>query len=392
MHVQPASHLIKRSTQQYTWTMPTITFPGEPILLWIVAAAATVLVWRAAVLVRDFVSSRIARFRPNGRAIGEGAAAVVKGTSSLLLLLGAALLATILIDFPSAPRLAAVRDKILILLVLMQIGIWTARLVQVIFTALLDGEGRDPSRKTALGLILFVGQMGVWLAVLLLALENLGVDITALIAGLGIGGIAVALALQNVLGDLFASLSIVLDKPFEVGDFIVAGELSGTVERIGVKTTRVRSISGEQIVFSNSDLLSTRVRNFKRMYERRVIFTVDVIYETALEKLKEVPAILREAIESQDLVRFDRAHLKEAGSSSYVFEAVYFVVSPEFNAYMDRHQQMLWFIIERFAERGIEFAYPTQTLYVVAPSRMQVSSTPGDANEKNASQEHQRAE
>jgi small-conductance mechanosensitive channel len=201
-----------------------------------------------------------------------------------------------------------------------------------------------------------------------LALDNLGIEVTALIAGLGIGGIAVALATQNILGDLFASLLIVLDKPFVLGDFIVVGDFVGHVEKIGLKTTRLRSLSGEQLVVSNNDLLQSRLRNFKRMIERRVLFTVGVTYDTPLEKLAAVPGMIREIIESQPDVRFDRSHFKEFGSYSLNFETVYFVLSPEFGRYMDRQQAINLAIYDRFAQNEIKFAYPTQTLFLEQPT------------------------
>jgi small-conductance mechanosensitive channel len=222
----------------------------------------------------------------------------------------------------------------------------------------------DAGSATTLAALGFVAKLVLWSVVLLLALDNLGVNITGLIAGLGIGGIAVALALQNVLGDLFASLSIVLDKPFVIGDFIIVDEFLGTVEHIGLKTTRVRSLSGEQLVFSNADLLGSRIRNFKRMYERRVAFTVGVTYQTPAEKLPRISAILREVIEAQRDVRFDRAHFKEYGDFALIYEVVYYVTSPDYNKYMDIQQAVNFDIYGRFQQEGLDFAYPTQTLFV----------------------------
>ncbi|MDI6776349.1 MAG: mechanosensitive ion channel family protein [Syntrophales bacterium] len=210
----------------------------------------------------------------------------------------------------------------------------------------------------------FMGRLFLWTVVLLLILDNLGVDITTLIAGLGIGGIALALAAQNILGDLFASLSIMLDKPFAIGDFIIVDEYMGSIEQIGLKTTRIRSLSGEQLIFSNADLLKSRIRNYKRMYERRVIFSIGVIYQTSYDKLKIILGIIREIIEAQEQTRFDRAHFKEFGNSSLNFEIVYWVKNPDYNVYMDLHQAINMEIFRRFEEEGIVFAYPTQTLYL----------------------------
>jgi len=194
--------------------------------------------------------------------------------------------------------------------------------------------------------------------VLLLALDTLGIDITALVAGLGVGGIAVALAVQKVLGDLFASLSIVLDKPFAVGDFLIIDQHMGSVEYVGLKTTRLRSLSGEQLVFSNSDLLGSRIRNYGRMYERRVVFNIGVTYQTPRDKLVMIPQILRAAIEAQKRTRFDRAHFKEFGDFALNFESVYYVVGPDYNTYMDI-QQAINLFIQKVSKRK-ELSLPTR--------------------------------
>ncbi|MEO0578147.1 MAG: mechanosensitive ion channel family protein, partial [Pseudomonadota bacterium] len=197
-----------------------------------------------------------------------------------------------------------------------------------------------------------------------LILSNLGVNITALVAGLGVGGIAIALAAQNILGDLFASLSIILDKPFVVGDFLAVDSYLGSVERVGIKTTRLRSLSGEQLVFSNNDLLGSRVRNYGRLHERRIVFSIGVTYETTPAKLKAIPTILREAVEAEQDVRFDRAHFKSYGDFALIFEIVYYVLVADYNRYMDIQQSINFALFERLAEEGVAFAYPTQTVYV----------------------------
>ena len=215
---------------------------------------------------------------------------------------------------------------------------------------------------TTLTSVGFVLRLMIWLIFILIALQNIGVNISTFIAGLGIGGIAVALAAQNILGDLFASFVIVLDKPFVIGDFIIVNEYLGAVERIGLKTTKIRSLSGEQLVFSNTDLLKSRIRNFKRMYERRVVFTIGVLYQTPYEMLSEIPKMIRNIIESKEPVRFDRAHFKEYGDYSLKFEVVYWVQGPDYNVYMDIQQEINLDIYKQFQDAGIEFAFPTQTL------------------------------
>ena len=247
-----------------------------------------------------------------------------------------------------------------------QAGIWMVAAVAI----WLERKRRhslasDRAAVGSLGIIGFVLNVVIWAMVLLLTLDNLGIDITALIAGLGIGGIAVALAVQNVLGDLFASLSITLDRPFVVGDFLIVGDFMGSVEYIGIKSTRLRSLSGEQIIIANSDLLSSRVRNYGRMNERRVVFGTSVTYETDPAHIERIPALIREIVESQPDTRFDRSHFAKHAAASLDFETVYYVLSADYNKYMDIQQQINLRLHRELLAMKVEFAYPTQKLYVV---------------------------
>lgn len=235
----------------------------------------------------------------------------------------------------------------------------------------------DRAAVGSLGIIGFILNVAIWAFVLLLTLDNLGVDITALVAGLGIGGIAVALAVQNVLGDLFASLSITLDRPFVVGDFLAVGDFLGSVEYIGIKSTRLRSLSGEQIIMSNSDLLSSRVRNYGRMSERRVVFGTSITYETSMELIERVPALIRGIVEAQADTRFDRSHFARHGAASLDFETVYCVLSADFNKYMDTQQAINMRLHREFASLGIEFAYPTQRL-IIGTAPPELAPHPGE--------------
>lgn len=226
----------------------------------------------------------------------------------------------------------------------------------------------DAAAATSTAALGFVARTALWLVIVLMILDNFGVNITTLVASLGIGGIAVALALQNILGDLFSSLSIVLDKPFVVGDFIAVDDISGTVEYVGLKTTRIRGLGGEQIVFSNSDLLKSRIRNFKRMQTRRIVFGIGVTYGIDKAQLRSVPAILREIVEAQSQANFDRAHFKSYGASSIDFEVVYIVQTPDYGVFMDIQQEINFALFDRFADEGIEFAYPTRTVHLSNPA------------------------
>lgn len=248
-----------------------------------------------------------------------------------------------------------------------QAGIWLMAAVSIWLERKRQRSlAADRAAIGSLGIIGFVLNVIIWAMVLLLTLDNLGIDITALIAGLGIGGIAVALAVQNVLGDLFASLSITLDRPFVVGDFLIVDEYMGSVEYIGIKSTRLRSLSGEQIIISNSDLLGSRVRNYGRMNERRVVFGTSVTYETPLEQLEELPALIRQIVESQPDTRFDRSHFAKHAAASIDYETVYYVLSADYNKHMDIQQCINLRLHRELQQRGVEFAYPTQKLYVVS--------------------------
>ncbi len=250
--------------------------------------------------------------------------------------------------------------------VLLQIGLWatgTVRFAVANYRQRKEAEGDTSSLGTILVLTV-VARMVMWVIVVLLVLDNLGVDVTALVAGLGIGGVAVALALQNILGDLFASVSIMLDRPFEVGDFVILGAEMGNIETIGIKTTRVRSLSGEQLVFANSDMLKSRIRNYKRMQERRVVFTVGVTYQTPADQVESLPLLLENIVSAVEGVRFDRSHFKGFGDSALIYEVVYWVESPDYKVYMDAQQRMNFAIVRSFEELGVEIAYPTQTLHI----------------------------
>ena len=207
-------------------------------------------------------------------------------------------------------------------------------------------------------------RIGLWVGGGVFILDNLGIQIPGVVAGLGIGGIAVALAAQAVLGDAFNSFAIFMDRPFEVGDFIIVGDLLGVVEHVGFKTTRIRSLHGEQLIFSNTDLTNSRIRNYKRMKERRIEFALGVVYQTPLEKMQKIPGMIQEIIQGIALARFDRAHHKDFGNFSLNIVVVYHVLTPDYNQYMDIQQEINFKIMEVFARVGIEFAYPTQTVFV----------------------------
>ncbi|MCW5650866.1 MAG: mechanosensitive ion channel family protein [Ramlibacter sp.] len=332
---------------------------------WAFALAAAVAVIVIFLTVRKIALFRLERLAKSTVNLFDDFVVELISVTRILLAAAIGLYAGVhFLELPDA--LQKFSNRTFIGLLLLQFGFWancglTFWLGKKFANGTPEEEG---SRAMTRSLLSFLGRVAVWTLVLLLVLDNLGLNVTALVASLGIGGIAVALAAQNILGDLFGSLSIAIDKPFVIGDFIIIDDLAGTVEHVGLKTTRVRSLGGEQLVFSNNDLLKSRIRNYKRMQERRAVFALGVTYDTPADQLEAIPGIIRRAIESQDQVRFDRAHFKSFGASSLDFEAVYIVLQPGYQVYMDVQQAINLALVREFAQRGIEFAFPTQTLHL----------------------------
>ncbi|MCL2282456.1 MAG: mechanosensitive ion channel family protein [Fibromonadales bacterium] len=254
--------------------------------------------------------------------------------------------------------------KILILTSFVQIGIWLSIIFGDAIKNWSEKNSPNSAKNAGVTIVSGIGKFLIWSAILLLILDNFGVKVISVMAGLGVGGIAVALAVQRILGDLFASISIMIDKPFEIGDFIAVGDIRGTIESTGIKTTRIRALSGEQVVIANSDILESRLNNYKRMEERRIVFSFGVSYKTSRENLREITKLSKNIIESQSNVRFDRGHLKCFDASSIDYEFVYWVTKPDYQAYMDIQEKINLALIDAFAERNIEMSRPTQAVFL----------------------------
>jgi small-conductance mechanosensitive channel len=311
---------------------------GNTVQRWLIAISVVLVVGLLLLLVKRILAGRIDRLAAKTHQTWP---TFVRGlldrTRTWFLLLVAIYCGSLVLSLPD-DVLALVRS-IAIVGLLLQAALWGNTLLNfavIHFTR--QRMATDAASATTISVLGFLGKLALWTIVVLVALDNLGVNVTALVAGMGIGGIAVALAAQNILGDLFASLAIMLDRPFVLGDSIAIEGFSGTVENIGVKTTRLRSVSGEELIFSNSDLLKGRIRNFKRMSERRVQFSVKLKTGIAPEQIAAVPQRLREIVESQGPVRFDRAHFRGLEASGLQFEVVYFVLTPGFNQSLDIQQ------------------------------------------------------
>lgn len=338
-------------------------FYGNSPADWLIAGLLAGGVWVVLSVLRRLMAARARHYAADGYSIPVRLVfQLISNTKQFLILALALDAGQETLTFP--PRLQHAITNFVLMLILLQVGLWAGRTVRFYLEIKEAERGPDRMFAGSLDVINFVARMLIWALLVLVALDNLGVNITALLAGLGVGGVAVALALQNILGDLFASLSIALDKPFVVGDSLNIDTYTGTVERIGIKTTRLRSESGEQIILSNADLLKSRVRNYGRMPEQRVLTTLRVAYATPGELLADIPRMLEAIVREQSSARFERCHLKALGESSLQFELSYFAQQPKQNPLLDLQQQVNFRIIDEFRRRGIEFAYPTQRVLV----------------------------
>jgi small-conductance mechanosensitive channel len=346
-------------------------FLGNPVINWGLALLTFLVTLTVLPLVKRFIAARRRSWTPNDRLQFHSAieltALLAARTSRVFLFAVALYLASRHLTFP--PRLERVLTVVLVCLFWLQAGLWGMAAVRFgIDLRRTRSAGLDAMLTGSMDVILFCAGLIIWAMVMLLALDNLGVQIKPLLAGLGIGGIAIALAVQTVLGDLLASMSIALDKPFGVGDALTIGDYQGTVEHIGVKSTKLRSLSGEQIIIANADIIKARVRNFGRMGDRRAVFQFGVSYDTSTDLLAAIPAEVRKIVEAQPDTRFDRCHFLTYGDTALQFELVYFVTKPDFGVYADTQQAINLALLDRLREMKVQLAAPTRALvYVELP-------------------------
>ena len=339
-------------------------FLGNTALQWIIALVVAAVVWAAVRIVFRIVLSRMKALAAQTETdIDDLVTELLEKTKGLFVALVAVYAGARSLELP--PEIDSIFTRLLVVGFLIQGAFWVNGVVNYLLGswAARKFEG-DPTITTAMGSVGFLIRFGVWATFIMLALDNLGIDVGPLVASLGIGGLALGLALQGTLSDLFASFSIVFDKPFAVGDSIRVGDLAGTVEYVGLKTTRLKSLTGEQLVFSNSDLLGSRIQNFQRREERRCTFTLGVTYDTTPEQLERIPGLIQEIIESRESTRFERCLFMTFGDSALNIDIVYHMQVPDFATYGATHHSINLEIFKRFAEEGIEFAYPTQTIHV----------------------------
>lgn len=350
-------------------------FLNNSVKQWLTALAVALAAFVALLLLRFLLVGRLGELaKRTTTEVDDVLVELVARTKPYFLAAAAVVFGSHFLRLP--PTLDVYFDATFALVLLTQCGLWASAAVDlwVQRQAGMKAARADAASVTTIRALGISAKLVLWVIVFITALDKFGVNVTTLVTGLGIGGVAIALAVQNVLGDLFAALSIVFDKPFDVGDSIAVDQMQGTVERIGLKTTRLRSVSGEQIIISNSELLKSRIRNYKRQLDRRVVFTTDVTYGTAPETIARIPGMIREVVSSQQPVRFDRSHFTQYTDSALRIETVYYVLDADYTRYLDIQQTINLELLRRFKTERIEFAFPTRSIVVEGPLPSRASS------------------
>ena len=363
-----------------------VIFAGNSLQRWLIALAAALASWLLLTLVLRTLLRRGATWSARSpNKVDDVVIAVLYATRSWALAAVAALvfLEVLLLAPPWEHRVG----QLWFVLIVVQLALWVSRALELVLHRQLAKHASVSKAGASATLLSWGVHTVLWTTVVLAVLANLGVNITAMVTSLGVGGIAVALAVQNILGDLFASLAITLDKPFEVGDAIAVGSISGTVERVGLKTTRLRAPGGEQIVMSNADLLKNAISNYKRQQTRRVAFKLSVALDTPAPKAGWVAGMLRTVIEGREGIQFDRAHLQRIGESALEYEVVYIVQRADYGFHMDAQQDILLQIMQRLEEAGIHYGMPRTLLEQVAGNGNDATATARPAGVQTAALE-----
>lgn len=357
-------------------------FGYNSIREWLTAAITAAVVFVVALLLRRVLTKRLGALASRTvNHVDDMVVELIAGTRAWVLAVAAILAGASQLVLPAGVE--SVLGPFGKLVFLWQTALWGAAAIAfwVKHYSMHRTASNDRTSVTMISAIGVAAKVLLWTLVLLAALQSVfRIQVTTLITTLGVGGIAIALAVQNILGDVLAALSIVFDKPFDVGDTIGVDSITGVVEHIGLKTTRVRSIGGEQIVIGNADLLKSRLHNYRRMYQRRVAFSLDVPFDTPPDVLERLPGIVGEIVTSRSPVRFDRSHVASFGDSSIRIETVYYVLDPDYTKYMDIQQAINLDVLRRFAAEKVQFALPTQAVLHqgVMPTKLAVTSAPPD--------------
>ena len=347
--------------------MPSLRFLdrnwyGAPLKQWLLATAVLAVTYLALVLIRRVLARRLEILAARTETDWDDLLVeIVRRTRPYFIAAIAIYAATRVLAPPR--EVSRVLSALAVIVVLLQAGVWGNGIIG--FGAehyIRKRSGTDTGTRTTIRAVGYAARFILWGLLVVTALQNFGINVTALVTGLGIGGIAIALAVQNILGDLFAALAIVLDKPFVVGDSVQVDSVNGTIEHVGLKTTRIRSVNGEQVIIANADLLKSRIQNHERRLERRVVFHLDVTYDTAPDKIERVPAIVKSILENHSPVRFGRCHFLTWTESALRFEVVFHVLTADYDRYADIQHAVNIELLRRFAAERIEFAFPSRTV------------------------------
>jgi small-conductance mechanosensitive channel len=336
-------------------------FWGNTVMAYLIAAGSIVIAWAVLKLLRHKVIAAIRKRTDSSETQLDDI--LIKTVQDFLLPFGYLWINYIIItQLTLHPKF----DRILSSALMVITTYYGVRLINHlicgILTIYMKRKNEPQERIRQLNGILMVVKAIVWVLGVIMLIDNLGYNVRTIIAGLGVGGIAIALAAQNILGDLFSYLVIFFDKPFEVGDFIIVGAHAGIVEKIGIKTSHVRSLDGQQLVMPNAEMVKTVIQNYKRLQRRRMVFPISISYLTPAKTLKEIPGIVKDIIDKYEMVTYDRAHLKTFSEHSITYEVVYYINSAEFPVFMNAHQFVSIDILEAFEKRGIRIALPTTVI------------------------------
>lgn len=356
---------------QYTFLSFTINEWIYTLLTFVSAYLVLLVVWK-------FAINKITKFvMTNPTKLGDLIIEVMRSTNQLTFALFSLLFAMHFLELNE--KWVTRLDYLSFLIIGIQIAVWLNKGITLWANAKVLAKDGTAENAVLTTMLSWIFKTIIWSIALLSILANTGVNITAFVASLGVGGVAVALAVQNILSDLFASLAIGLDKPFVIGDFIIFGDVMGTVERVGLKTTHIRSLSGEQIVCGNTELLKNTIHNYKRMAERRVVFQFGITYDTKADLVEKIPEVVKSAVTTHVDTRFDRAHFKGFGASSLDFEVVYFVTDSDFNKYMNIQQSINLYLMRAFESMQVSFAFPTMTMNFSKNSELKMQFPEGDS-------------
>ncbi len=349
------------------------TFLGISVGSMLIAAAAVILSYLAMTLLLRFAMSRVkkiaSRLPGDEHPTTNVILTLLSGTNRALIALAALLIGLGMLELSG--RWSTRVSQLWFIALVLQMGLWGTRAITLGLERYVQRHSSANMTQVGASTVLMSWGLRImlWSVVLLAMLSNMGVNITAFVASLGVGGIAIALAMQNILGDLFASLSIAVDKPFEVGDFISTNGVTGTVQMIGMKSTRIRSLSGEQVVMSNTNMLKQTINNYRFLQERRIVFKFGVTYAATPEQLEEITKIVKEIIDAEEKLRFDRGHFASFGENALEFEVVYIVLDPAYGVYMDMQQKINLALMRKLRDMGVGFSLPGRMLYM-APGSM----------------------